>query len=84
MKYYISADVTFFKSVPYFYVSSDRPCILLTPVPLPPSVPLSSPEPISDAIASRSQSKCVDQPIPKPPQVFTRCLKVSAPPSVSI
>jgi len=69
----------FFEFVPYF--SSDSPNILSIPVPFPWSVHLSSPEPIPDATAPRSQSECTEQPALKSLQVFTRCLKVSATPS---
>ena len=72
----MSNDVTFLEFVPYF--SSDSPGILSAHDPLPPYVPLSSPEPIPDANAPRSQSECTEQPAPKPPQVFTRCPKVPA------
>jgi len=48
-KYYVSADVIFFESVPYY--PSDSPGILSALVPLPLFVPLSSPELIPDVAA---------------------------------
>ena len=79
-KYYMSDDITFFDSISYF--SSDSLGILSALVPLPPSVPLSSPKPTIDATALRSQSECTEQPAPKLLQMFTQWPKVLAPPSV--
>ena len=79
MKYYIFADITFFEYVSYF--SSNNPGILSAHVPLPPSVPLPSPEPIMSANVPRSLSEYTEQLAPKSPQVFTRRPKVPAPPS---
>ena len=58
----VYVDVTFLEFVSYF--SSNSLGILSALVPLPPHVSLSSPKPILDTTAPRSQSECTKQHAP--------------------
>ena len=84
MKYFVSADVTFFEYVPHF--SPQGPVTASESIPLPQSAPLSALAPVHDVSSSVSPTATTEPPAPKPFQDFryhyTRRPKVSASESV--
>jgi len=81
-KYFVSANVTFFESVPYF--SPQGPVTASESISLSPSVPLSAPAIVHDVSSTVSLKDTTAPPTPKPPRekdfryVYTHWQKVPA------
>ena len=79
-KYFVSANVTFFESVPYF--SPQGPVTASESISLSPSVPLSAPAIVHDVSSTVSLKDTTAPPTPKPPRekhfryVYTHWQKV--------
>ena len=67
-KHFVSADVMFFESIPYF--SPQGPVTLSESIPLPPSVPLSVLAPVPDVSLSVSLTDTTELPAPNPLRDF--------------
>jgi len=78
----VSADVTFFESVPYF--SPQDPVTASESISLSPSIPLPAPAVVHDVSSPVSLKDTTTPPVPKPPRekdfrlVYTHRQKVSA------
>ena len=64
-KYFVSVDVIFFESVPYF--SPQSPVTTSESIPLPPSVHLPPPASVYDVSSPVSLEDTTTPPAPKPP-----------------